>query len=72
MSSNHIHPRYKQMFELMRDNPEPATGKQLWVINDLSIKLKKEFTLPLLKHEAFSIVTQLKIEQSDEQFEGED
>ena len=53
------------MLEAMRDSPEPATARQLWVINDLSIKLKQEFTLPLLKYEASLIVEHLKTLQSN-------
>ena len=56
---------FKEMNDAMRDSPEPATARQLWVINDLSIKLKKEFTLPLLKYEASLIVEHLKTELSN-------
>ena len=57
--------QWKDMHDAMRDSPEPATARQLWVINDLSIKLKKEFTLPLLKYEASLIIHELKTELED-------
>ena len=57
--------QWKEMHDAMRESPEPATARQLWVINDLSIKLKKEFTLPLLKYEASLIVEHLKTELSN-------
>ncbi len=56
---------FKEMQDAMRDNPEPATARQLWSINDLSIKLGKEFTLPLLKYEASLIIHELKTELED-------
>jgi hypothetical protein len=56
---------FNDMLEAMRDSPEPASARQLWVINDLSIKLKKEFVLPLLKYEASLIIAELKTEQSN-------
>ena len=57
--------QWKEMHDAMRESPEPATARQLWVINDLSIKLKQEFTLPLLKYEASLIIHQLKTELED-------
>ena len=44
---------------------EQATARQLWTINDLAIKLGKEFSLPLTKDEASLIVGQLKIEEKN-------
>lgn len=42
---------------------EVATARQLWAINYLSVKLGKEFSLPLTKHEASLIITTLKAEE---------
>ena len=51
------------MLTKMKAEEVPATAKQLWVINDLSIKLGKEFSLPLTKYEASLIIHQLKTEE---------
>ena len=51
------------MLTKMKAEEVPATAKQLWVINDLSIKLGKEFSLPLMKYEASLIIHQLKTEE---------
>ena len=63
---------FNDMLEAMRDSPEPATARQLWVINDLSIKLKREFTLPLLKYEASLIVAELRTLQSNTKVSDEE
>tara|TARA_R110002126_G_scaffold11763_1_gene52104 strand:+ start:305 stop:529 length:225 start_codon:yes stop_codon:yes gene_type:complete len=44
---------------------EQATARQLWTINDLAIKLGKEFSLPLTKDEASLIIGPLKIEEKN-------
>tara|TARA_R110000803_G_scaffold126099_1_gene193565 strand:- start:306 stop:530 length:225 start_codon:yes stop_codon:yes gene_type:complete len=44
---------------------ELATSKQLWTINDLAIKLGKEFSLPLTKDEASLIIGPLKMEEKN-------
>ena len=44
---------------------ELATSKQLWTINDLAIKLGKEFSLPLTKDEASLLVARLKIAEKN-------
>ena len=51
------------MLNKMKAEPEPATAKQLWVINDLAVKLGKEFSLPLMKYEASLIIHQLKLDE---------
>ena len=59
-----------RMLEKMKAEPEPATAKQLWVINALSLKLGQKVTLPLMKYEASLIIHQLKLdewEKDDEQ-----
>ena len=59
-----------RMLEKMKATPEPATAKQLWVINALSLKLGQKVTLPLMKYEASLIIHQLKLdewEKDDEQ-----
>jgi len=59
-----------RMLEKMKAEPEPATAKQLWIINALSLKLEQEHTLPLMKYEASLIIHQLKLdewEKDDEQ-----
>ena len=59
-----------RMLEKMKATPEPATAKQLWTINHLSLKLGQEHTLPLMKYEASLIIHQLKLdewEKDDEQ-----
>ena len=59
------------MLKKMDAEPEPATSKQLWTINFLSIKLGKEFTLPLMKYEASLIIHQLKIDDWEEEQKNE-
>ena len=44
---------------------EQATARQLWTINDLAIKLGKEFSLPLTKDEASLIIGPLKMEEKN-------
>ena len=61
--TNNMIKEKKNWLTKMKTEPEPATAKQLWVINDLSIKLGKEFSLPLTKYEASLIIHQLKTEE---------
>jgi len=51
------------MLTKMKAEEVPATAKQLWVINDLAVKLGKEFSLPLMKYEASLIIHQLKLDE---------
>ena len=59
-----------RMLEKMKAEPEPATAKQLWVINALSLKLGQEVTLPLMKYEASLIIHQLKLDEWEKDDEG--
>ena len=57
------HQAYLDKEAKKKAEPQPATAKQLWVINDLAVKLGKEFSLPLMKYEASLIIHQLKLDE---------
>jgi hypothetical protein len=49
------------MLKKMDAEPEPATSKQLWTINYLSLKLGQEHTLPMTKYDASLVIQKLKL-----------
>ena len=68
--TNNMIKENKNWLTKMKAEPQPATAKQLWVINDLAVKLGKEFSLPLMKYEASLIIHQLKLDEWESDNEG--